>query len=276
MPTKLPQAWLSSDACGGLRLRMMTNFEFPAMTPSPNPSLVNCDVVIVGGGISGLTLACGLQSLGLQILVVEAQQEQQATERCLRRASPTRAYALSPLTSKIFRDLGLWEQIAPKISHFLRVLLSDADYPHRVEFCPKDLGEAAAYYCAEHEVLMAALQQRVATAANITCWYETQVVELRYGPQTAEVVLESCQGQQRLQSKLVVAADGMNSQIRQQAGIKTNGWAYWQSCITAFIAPEQSHQDIGYERFWTSGPFAILPLPDNRCQWLNCGGYCYG
>ncbi|MEH2338709.1 FAD-binding protein [Nostoc sp.] len=82
MPTKLPQAWLSSDACGGLRLRMMTNFEFPAMTPSPNPSLVNCDVIIVGGGISGLTLACGLQSSGLQILV-EAQQEQQATERSL-------------------------------------------------------------------------------------------------------------------------------------------------------------------------------------------------
>ncbi|MEH2302373.1 MAG: FAD-dependent oxidoreductase [Nostoc sp.] len=159
MPTKLPQAWLSSDACGGLRLRMMTNFEFPAMTPSPNPSLVNCDVVIVGGGISGLTLACGLQSSGLQILVVEAQQEQQATER-------SRAYALSPLTSKIFRDLGLWEQIAPKISHFSRVLLSDADYPHRVEFCPKDLGEAAVYYCAEHEVLMAALQQRVTSSQH--------------------------------------------------------------------------------------------------------------
>ncbi|WP_375498767.1 FAD-dependent oxidoreductase [uncultured Nostoc sp.] len=85
------------------------------MTPSPNPSLADCDVVIVGGGISGLTLACGLQSSGLRILVVEAQQQQQATERCLRRASlreatptPTRAYALSPMTSKIFRDLGLW------------------------------------------------------------------------------------------------------------------------------------------------------------------------
>jgi 2-octaprenyl-6-methoxyphenol hydroxylase len=229
---------------------MMTNFEFPA---------INYDVVIVGGGISGLTLACGLRSSGLRIVVVEAQQQQQATQR-------SRAYALSPMTSKIFRDLGLWEQIGPKISHFSRVLLSDADYPHRVEFCPKDLGEAAVYYCGEHKVLMAALQQRLATAANITCWYETQVVEVRYGVQTAEVVLESSQGQQRLQAKLVVAADGMNSQIRQQAGIETNGWAYWQSCITAFIAPEQSHQNIGYERFWTSGPFAILPLPDNRCQ----------
>ncbi len=227
----------------------MTNFEFPA---------INYDVVIVGGGISGLTLACGLRSSGLRIVVVEAQQ-QQAIER-------KRAYALSPMTSKIFRDLGLWSQIAPKISHFSRVLLSDADYPHRVEFCPKDLGEAAVYYCGEHKVLMAALQQRVATAANISCLYETQVIEVRYAAQTAEVVLENSQGQQRLRSQLVVAADGINSQIRSSAGIETNGWAYWQSCITAFVAPERPHQNIGYERFWSSGPFAILPLPENRCQ----------
>ncbi|MDF5708319.1 MAG: FAD-dependent hydroxylase [Nostoc sp. S4] len=237
----------------------MTNFEFPAITLLPDPSLTDWDVIIVGGGISGLTLACGLQSSGLRILVVEAQQQQQATERA-------RAYALSPMTSKIFRDLGLWSQIAPKISHFLQVLLSDADYPHRVQFCPKDLGEAAVYYCGEHGVLMAALHQQVATAANITCWYETQVVEVRYGAETAEVVVENSQSQQRLQSKLVVAADGINSQIRSSAGIETNGWAYWQSCITAFVAPERLHQNIGYERFWPSGPFAILPLPDNRCQ----------
>jgi 2-octaprenyl-6-methoxyphenol hydroxylase len=92
------------------------------------------------------------------------------------------------------------------------------------------------------------------------------VVEVRYGTETAEVVLENSQGQQRLRSQLMVAADGINSQIRSSAGIETNGWAYWQSCITAFVAPERWHQNIGYERFWPSGPFAILPLPDRRCQ----------
>jgi 2-octaprenyl-6-methoxyphenol hydroxylase len=64
----------------------------------------------------------------------------------------------------------------------------------------------------------------------------------------------------------MVAADGARSPLRQQAGIKTHGWKYWQSCVTAVIRPEKSHGDIAHEHFWSSGPFATLPLPDNHCQ----------
>jgi 2-octaprenyl-6-methoxyphenol hydroxylase len=69
-----------------------------------------------------------------------------------------------------------------------------------------------------------------------------------------------------IRSKLLVAADGSRSPIRQAAGIKTKGWKYWQSCIVAFVRPEKSHNYTAYEKFWTSGPFAILPLPENRCR----------
>jgi 2-octaprenyl-6-methoxyphenol hydroxylase len=65
---------------------------------------------------------------------------------------------------------------------------------------------------------------------------------------------------------LLVAADGARSPVRQAAGIRTRGWKYWQSCITTRIKPEKPHNNIAYERFWPSGPFAILPLPDNRCN----------
>lgn len=69
-----------------------------------------------------------------------------------------------------------------------------------------------------------------------------------------------------VRSKLVVAADGSRSPIRQAAGITTKGWKYWQSCIVAFVKPEKSHNNTAYEKFWYSGPFAILPLPGNRCR----------
>jgi 2-octaprenyl-6-methoxyphenol hydroxylase len=227
----------------------------------------NYDVIIVGGGIPGLTLACGLRGSGLRVAVIEAESEQAVADR-------PRAYALSPLSARIFRTIGIWEQIAPAIAHFPQVILSDADYPHRVLFTPADLGEPAVYYCAEHRVLQTALRRQASSDPHITCSYETRVQTVTYSDaprrrwreHLAEVILETGQGQQHLSASLVVAADGARSFVRQQAGIKTDGWNYWQSCITAFVSPAQSHQNIAHERFWPDGPFAILPLPDNRCQ----------
>lgn len=222
-------------------------------------SLSNYDLIIVGGGIPGMTLAFGLRQTGLRVAVVEAQSEQQAADR-------PRAYALSPLSANIFRTMGLWEYIAPAICHFPRVVLSDADYPHRVEFTLKDLGEPAVYHCAEHRVLQQALQHQLASSETVTCFYETRVASIHYGAKQAEVLVENAQGQQRLMAPLVVAADGARSLVRQQAGIKTHSRVYWQSCITAFVSPASDHRSVAYEKFWPKGPFAILPLPHNRCQ----------
>jgi 2-octaprenyl-6-methoxyphenol hydroxylase len=217
------------------------------------------DVVIVGGGIPALTLACALQGSGLRVAVVEAQSQAQVRDR-------ERAYALSPLSARIFRALGIWEELAPELAHFPTVVLCDADYPRRVVFTPADLGEPAVYHCAEHRVLETALQRRAAADPLTTCLYGTRVLDVSYGRRLAEVTVSGEGGEQRLTASLVVAADGQRSPVREQAGIATDGWAYWQSCITAFVAPSRPHGAVAYERFWPSGPFAILPLPGNRCQ----------
>lgn len=217
------------------------------------------DLIIVGGGIPGLTLACGLRDSGLRVAVIEAQAEDRVDDR-------PRAYALSPLSAKVFQTVGIWDRVAPDISHFPRVVLSDADYAHRIMFAPEDLGEPSVYYCAEHRILQMALRHQASADPHITCYYDARVQEVTYGDSSAEAIIETKQGQLRLSAPLVVAADGANSRVRQQAGIETDGWNYWQSCITAFVSPARSHQDIAHERFWPDGPFAILPLPDNRCQ----------
>ncbi|MBD0334513.1 MAG: FAD-dependent hydroxylase [Cyanobacteria bacterium Co-bin13] len=216
------------------------------------------DVAIVGGGIIGLTLATALRSSGLTIAVIEAQTPEQAAAR-------QRAYAFSLTSARIFQNLGLWPLVAPAITSFQRVKLSDGDYPQAVEFSPEDAGTDAVYYGAEHSVLMQALQQTVATA-SIHYLSSARVVRVETGAAATCLQIERGNCPLTLQAKLIVAADGAMSPLRQQAGISTFGWRYWQSCITVLLEPEQSHQDTAYERFWPSGPFAILPLSGNRCQ----------
>ncbi len=229
------------------------------------------DVVIVGGGIVGLTLACGLRHTRLRVAVVESQTAQQA-------ASRSRAYAFSPVSAKILDGLGLWDEVGPQLTHFRRVQLSDADYPKALTFRPEDGRGKAVYYSAEHTVLMKALQAAVCSAQNIDYWCESQVLEESPGQAPSHQVPScqvpfcqalsvDCQGDRlTFQTQLIVGADGARSGVRDRAGIQTFGWKYWQSCITAVLEPEQSHANTAYERFWPSGPFAILPLPHNRCQ----------
>jgi 2-octaprenyl-6-methoxyphenol hydroxylase len=226
--------------------------------PELLPPLV-VDVAVVGGGIVGLTLATALRASGIQVAVIEAQTSEGAAAR-------RRAYALSLTSGDIFKGLGLWPQIGPYICHFQQVRLSDGDYPQVVRFLPNDLGTEAVYYGAEHQVLMAALQQAVKQAGNIHYFTEASLEISNFAPDTINARLRTPEGDRILQAALVIAADGRQSPLRQQANITAFGWQYWQSCITTVLEPELDHQNIAYERFWPSGPFAILPLPGQRCQ----------
>ncbi|MBE9062018.1 FAD-dependent oxidoreductase, partial [cf. Phormidesmis sp. LEGE 11477] len=248
------------------------------------------DVAVVGGGIVGLVFACGLRDTGLRVAVIEAQTAKQAAGR-------QRAYAFSPVSAKILEGLGLWERVGPQLTPFARVKLSDADYRKAITFRPehgaKHAKREAVYYSAEHTVLMAALQSAVMAADNIDYWCEAQVLAQTDTPSESlpATVLpsmasprsrpssssQSTDGKTTLtveqnarcyefRTQLVVGADGARSGVRDRAQIETFGWKYWQSCITAVLEPEQSHENTAYEKFWPSGPFAILPLPHNRCQ----------
>jgi 2-octaprenyl-6-methoxyphenol hydroxylase len=135
-----------------------------------------------------------------------------------------------------------------------------------VRFLPEDLGTEALGYVAEHHVLMRSLYDCLDKSPNITELCPAEVVQAHYQSDGVELQVAIAGETQTIRTRLLVAADGSRSPIRQQAGIRTRGWKYWQSCITCVIQPEKDHGSIAYERFWPSGPFAILPLPENRCQ----------
>lgn len=217
------------------------------------------DLAIVGAGIIGLTLACALKDSGLSIALIEAKPYSVA-------AMKGQAYAVHLSSKLILEGIGIWDKILPQIETFRSVRLSDADYPSVVEFQPIDLGTDVLGYVAEHQALLTPLQEFMQQCANVKYLCPAEVVQTEYQPDQVEISL-NIEGESRtIRTRLIVAADGARSRIRSDAGIKTHGWQYWQSCIVAFVKPEKPHNNIAYERFWSSGPFAILPLPGNRCR----------
>ena len=240
---------ITSDTCSN-----------PDVSPASADSTVSVyDLAIVGGGIVGLTLACSLKASGLKIALIESQSRSVALQK-------RRAYAITLMSGRIFDGLGLWKQMVSKSTTFNTIRLADADCGAVVNLQPQDLGTPELGYVAEHHVLAEALYHGLDDTPEVTCYCPANVTEATYHDDWVDLTVME-EGQcRKIRSQLLVAADGSRSSIRQQANIDTFGWPYWQSCVTAVIQPEKSHRNIAHEHFWPSGPFATLPLTENRCQ----------
>ncbi|MBD1925245.1 FAD-dependent hydroxylase [Trichocoleus sp. FACHB-90] len=217
------------------------------------------DLAIVGGGIVGATLACALKDSRLRVVLIE---------RSLQSAAVAigRAYVISLMSGRIFQGIGIWDKILPQITEFGQISLSDAEDPRVVQFYPPDLGTERLGYAAEHRVLLTALQECLENSPNVSWLCPAEVVNAEYKAEAVEIELSANGDRKVIRTKLLVAADGARSRIRETAGIRTQGWHYWQSCVVATIKTERPHNNIAYERFWPSGPMGVLPLPGNRCQ----------
>lgn len=223
------------------------------------PKISEYDVAIVGGGVVGTTFACALKDSGFRVALIEAEVSSLAVSRA-------QAYSISLLSSRIFEGLNIWQQISPQVETYKNVRLSDSDCPTAVQFAPCDIGTDTLGYVAEHRVLITALQDLLETCSNVDRFCPAKVIKTDH--QSDDVVLDVLlNGEvQQIRSRLVVAADGSRSPLRQQAGIKTLGWQYWQACVVATLKLDAPHNNTAYEWFWKTGPSGILPLPGNRCR----------
>ncbi|VEP11223.1 conserved hypothetical protein [Hyella patelloides LEGE 07179] len=225
---------------------------------------VDCDIVIVGGGIVGTTLASALKDSGLKITIVEAKPLEVAAAR-------RQAYAFSILSSRIYEGIGVWQQILPHIGKFKNIRLSDAEFPQVVTFEEQDLNTDYLGYVAQHNVVLTALQQHITNCSNINWVCPAEVTNVTNHSNFSTVTVKTADGDRSISAKLVIGADGARSQIRNLANITTRGWKYWQSCVAFTIKHTAPQNDTAFERFWATGPMGILPLPGNRCQivWTN-------
>ncbi|AMW26782.1 FAD-dependent hydroxylase [Arthrospira platensis] len=217
------------------------------------------DIAIVGGGIVGATVACSLKNSGLRIALIEPQPKAIA-------ASRRQAYALTLQTGRILDQIGVWGDILPKITTFYQISLSDNDHPNVINFETTDLGTEALGYVGEHSVILTAMQRFLEDCAEVHWWCPGRVKQVSYYSDRAEIEVETGEEVKTIKARLVMAADGAKSPLREACGINTKGWKYWQSCIAFTIQTEKHHNNVAFEKFWSSGPMGVLPLPGNRCQ----------
>jgi len=228
------------------------------MPTSPADPL-NFDVAIAGGGIVGLTLAAALKDCGLSIAVIEALPLDSALNK-------PQAYALSLLSAQIWQGIGVWPALVSGVGKFKHIQLSDGHSPHIVPFSAQELGGNYLGYVGEHKILLGALQDFLEGAANLQWFRPAQVTAVTYDAQWAHISYQQEQKTHNLRAKVVVGADGACSQIRSLAGIVSQGWSYAQACVAATIHHQAVTNETAFERFWTTGPMGVLPLPGQRCQ----------
>lgn len=215
------------------------------------------DVLIVGGGMVGASLAIALKNSALRIGLIEAQPLQSNSQP----SYDDRGIALSYGSQRIFQSMGLWSDIAPSATAITHIHISD-----RGRFGVTRLSAEREHVPALGQVLTAkelgqTLNQHLQQMQRLTLFCPAQVSALKQHTDHVDINLDSGQ---TLTSKLLVAADGRDSTIRRLLGLDAWQQHYQQTAVTANISTDRPHQGRAFERFTDSGPMALLPMSDNR------------
>lgn len=214
------------------------------------------DILIVGGGMVGATLACALGNTALRIGVIESTQ---APMNWPEDEFDIRVSAITRATEKVFAGIGAWEgMVRRRVEGYGHMHVWDATGSGSIDFDCADIGEPNLGHIIENRVILAALLERLAELDNVELLCPAKVATLERHAGNAVLALEDGR---RLNTRLVVGADGANSWVREQAGITTTGWPYEQTAVVATIKTSRHHQSTCWQRFMPSGPLAFLPLP---------------
>jgi len=219
------------------------------------------DVAIVGGGMVGASLACALSGRGLRIAMIEALQPAVRSEA----GYDDRAIALAYGTKRIFRGLQLWDQLAPEATPIHRIHVSDRGQFGMARMDRADEGLPAIGYVVPARVIGRVLDAAVAGNAAVDSWCPATVTAVHRTDDSVRLTLAGDDVPAHLDTRLLVAADGADSRLREQFGIEHIQRDYGQTAIVTNITPQLPHNNIAYERFTATGPLALLPMSGERC-----------
>ena len=225
-------------------------------------AVLTAEVIVVGGGLAGLSLAAALGSAGIDVI-------------CLDRETPAaqlatkydgRTTAVSFASQQILNSIGVWPLVHKHAQPINDIRVTDGLSPLYLHFPQGAVNGQPFGWIVDNRELRRALFERLKQLDNVRHMAPAMMKSVKDGTVTLA-------DGRRLTAQLVVGADGKDSLCREQAGIKTRTRPYNQSAIVCTISCEKPHYGTALENFRPAGPFAVLPMKNNKCSivWSDNG-----
>ena len=220
-------------------------------------TILHKDVAVVGGGMVGGALALGLAQQGFSVAVLEKNPPADFDPTS---QPDVRISAISASSVQLLRDLGVWDAVLAMRAHPWRRLETWEWQTAHVVFDAAELKLPNLGYMVETNVLQLALWQALEAHPQVALLHGASLQDMQLEGDRHILHLDD---DRKVAARLVVGADGALSQVRQQAGIGTNGWQYPQSCMLITVQCDNEPGDSTWQQFSPTGPRAFLPLFDN-------------
>lgn len=253
------------------------------------------DIAIIGGGLVGASLAVALADSPLRVVLVEAAAPPASTpSRALVNpgqivpagASPAappaptslrsdtvsgppwdeRCIALNDASQRIFDGYGVWPALRGEAAPILATHISERGRFGTARFAAAEAGLPALGYNAPLRAIGAALAARMAQLPNLTVLQPARLIALQYDAEAARLSIDTADGPRRISARLLAAADGARSAVRELLGIAAEQRDYAQHAIVSAVRLSRPHQGVAYERFTPDGPIALIPKPEDAAS----------
>lgn len=215
------------------------------------------DVVIAGGGMVGLAVACGLQGGGLRVAVLEKAAEPQFDPAA---AASIRVSAINAASERLLQKLDVWSSIlALRASAYHGMEVWDQDSFGSISFDDEQQGLSHLGYIIENEVIHSALWQRASQCKDVTLFAPARLQQVAFGDNEAFITLEDGT---MMTARLMIAADGAGSWLREKADIPLTYWDYEHHALVANVRTDMPHDAVARQVFHGEGILAFLPMQD--------------
>tara|TARA_X000000950_G_scaffold201908_1_gene243093 strand:+ start:387 stop:1601 length:1215 start_codon:yes stop_codon:yes gene_type:complete len=223
---------------------------------------VDSDIIIVGGGLNGSLMAIAAANIGFSTIVLDSKDNEASVENRF----DGRSYALALSSVRLLKNLDIFKDIIDKSQPILDIKILDGKLVQgpsqfSLHFDNNEIHDGPMGHMVEDRFIRKALFTKINKNKQIDYKFNSTVTEHKKQSGYISVTL---QNGKKLDTKLLVGADGRNSELANRAEIKKSGWKYNQSALVCAIEHEGDHNGVAWQYFMPSGPLAVLPMTGKR------------